>query len=634
MAVTFLIDKDPVLRYDAQTLTEEPKAQARANIGAIRETNCKIIAHRGYFANAPENTIQAFKDAITNGFRWMEIDIRRCADGVYVLSHDDAITLYNSGVAVSVSLMSANYADIKDYTWDSEGVYKINTLLGAFNASKLYDMRFVCDIKSGANKDILLLAASAGVSDKIMLTYYSLDDALVDAPMLNRHGEIGLRIIPDDYEKTQELMVTVKNPMYANLNAQNPHRYQECLPIALACGLPIIYAGCNQSNAKYWQVVSAGCMAESENTSYAEFAELLDINYENSCNITATDSVSVVNGSSANLSAVSDVNSPEGYIYGYSMNPNIAQVKQIGFGTSAVFTITGRTNGSTVVRLFTGCGNTHDVTVNVSETGDNPNDGNVWVTGYQYYATHNPSGVLENSMRATYLSLIANSDHFLGETNANSLRGYYPVMLNGANKVTLYAPYGYDFYVCELAVASDGHWSNTAKSDWIPANNTYVIKGETTTAVVINLKNDILGTIVSVPEEVCIEFSHGNSTDPMWINGHQFNASLILVDNSNLRATYMCQAGEHPVSEKYYPIPLNDSTSILLEAESGYQFYVSELKFVDGAWNVLSKSGWLNPGAYNVKDTTAEAVAINLKNDTIGNIGGIVIPDVASVVFQ
>lgn len=34
MAVTFLTDKDPVLRYDEQTLTEEQKAQARENIGS------------------------------------------------------------------------------------------------------------------------------------------------------------------------------------------------------------------------------------------------------------------------------------------------------------------------------------------------------------------------------------------------------------------------------------------------------------------------------------------------------------------------------------------------------------------------------------------------------------------------
>lgn len=39
MAVTFLTDKDPVLRYNAQTLTEEQKAQARENIGVGAGSN-------------------------------------------------------------------------------------------------------------------------------------------------------------------------------------------------------------------------------------------------------------------------------------------------------------------------------------------------------------------------------------------------------------------------------------------------------------------------------------------------------------------------------------------------------------------------------------------------------------------
>ena len=37
----------------------------------------KIIAHRGYFVKSKENTIEAYLEAIENGFKWIEIDIHR-----------------------------------------------------------------------------------------------------------------------------------------------------------------------------------------------------------------------------------------------------------------------------------------------------------------------------------------------------------------------------------------------------------------------------------------------------------------------------------------------------------------------------------------------------------------------------
>ena len=43
MAVTFLTNEDKIARYDEQTLTEEQKAQARENIGAVSATEVTAI---------------------------------------------------------------------------------------------------------------------------------------------------------------------------------------------------------------------------------------------------------------------------------------------------------------------------------------------------------------------------------------------------------------------------------------------------------------------------------------------------------------------------------------------------------------------------------------------------------------
>ncbi len=47
-----------------------------------------VIAHRGASSEAPENTIKAFEAARRSGADWVELDVRRSADGVAVVHHD------------------------------------------------------------------------------------------------------------------------------------------------------------------------------------------------------------------------------------------------------------------------------------------------------------------------------------------------------------------------------------------------------------------------------------------------------------------------------------------------------------------------------------------------------------------
>ena len=47
-----------------------------------------VIAHRGASADRPENTLEAFTEARIQGADWVELDVRRSADGVLVVHHD------------------------------------------------------------------------------------------------------------------------------------------------------------------------------------------------------------------------------------------------------------------------------------------------------------------------------------------------------------------------------------------------------------------------------------------------------------------------------------------------------------------------------------------------------------------
>lgn len=52
---------------------------------------CAIVAHRGIWREAPENSLLAIQRAIDAGYDVVEIDVRRCSDGGLVLLHDDTL---------------------------------------------------------------------------------------------------------------------------------------------------------------------------------------------------------------------------------------------------------------------------------------------------------------------------------------------------------------------------------------------------------------------------------------------------------------------------------------------------------------------------------------------------------------
>lgn len=58
---------------------------------ADKTRDCAVVAHRGIWRNAPENSLSAIQRAIDNGYDVVEIDIRRSADGGLFLLHDDTL---------------------------------------------------------------------------------------------------------------------------------------------------------------------------------------------------------------------------------------------------------------------------------------------------------------------------------------------------------------------------------------------------------------------------------------------------------------------------------------------------------------------------------------------------------------
>jgi phosphatidylglycerol phospholipase C len=61
--------------------------RARTRVGQNGREFPQVIAHRGYNAKFPENTMAAFKAAVEVGAHALETDVHLTSDGVVVLSH-------------------------------------------------------------------------------------------------------------------------------------------------------------------------------------------------------------------------------------------------------------------------------------------------------------------------------------------------------------------------------------------------------------------------------------------------------------------------------------------------------------------------------------------------------------------
>ena len=47
-----------------------------------------FMAHRGHPFNTPENTLESFKEAVSMGFKWIELDLVTTKDGTIICSHN------------------------------------------------------------------------------------------------------------------------------------------------------------------------------------------------------------------------------------------------------------------------------------------------------------------------------------------------------------------------------------------------------------------------------------------------------------------------------------------------------------------------------------------------------------------
>lgn len=78
-----------------------------------------VVAHRGDWRNAPENSLQALKNCISMGVDMIEIDLKRTKDGQLVIMHDATIDRTTNGKG-----------RVEDYTLDELRKFRLKNGLG------------------------------------------------------------------------------------------------------------------------------------------------------------------------------------------------------------------------------------------------------------------------------------------------------------------------------------------------------------------------------------------------------------------------------------------------------------------------------------------------------------------------
>ena len=97
-----------------------------------------IIAHRGNWRNAPENSLQGYKQCIDGGIDGIEIDVQMTKDSVIVIMHDDTLDRTTTGTGL-----------VSNYTLEQIKNLKLKSPIGVVTRQKVPTLDEVLDLCNG-----------------------------------------------------------------------------------------------------------------------------------------------------------------------------------------------------------------------------------------------------------------------------------------------------------------------------------------------------------------------------------------------------------------------------------------------------------------------------------------------------
>lgn len=141
----------------------------------------KIIAHRGFSAKAPENTLIAFRKAIRSGADYFELDVHKTADDSVVVIHDSSVDrVCSNDISGKIADMSFKETSAvrMGYTEKFGKKFKragIPTLKEALACAK-GRIKVCIEIKcSDVEADVLKIVKDLDMDDEVIIFAFSYD---------------------------------------------------------------------------------------------------------------------------------------------------------------------------------------------------------------------------------------------------------------------------------------------------------------------------------------------------------------------------------------------------------------------------------------------------------------------------
>jgi len=123
-----------------------------------------VVAHRGFKAVAPENTIASFEAAAAAGADYMELDVRPTRDGQLVIMHDSTVDRTTNGKG---AVRDLTFDEIRKL--DAGKGERVLTLREALEWAKTRGVRIDIDHKDGGVDDIARVVRETGMVDRVVI---------------------------------------------------------------------------------------------------------------------------------------------------------------------------------------------------------------------------------------------------------------------------------------------------------------------------------------------------------------------------------------------------------------------------------------------------------------------------------
>jgi glycerophosphoryl diester phosphodiesterase len=215
-----------------------------------------VIAHRGDQFAAHENTLTALRQAAEAGIDYVEIDVRRTADGHYVLMHDSTVDRMTDGQGrvSELSLEQIRALKVRDQKRPQIAGDRVPTLEEALNVVK-GRIHVYLDFKAGDRAVVTKLIRDSGVSRQILIY----DEIESIAEWRRLVPELPLIVSPPETIKTAaELVKFIKERRVEVLDGSWEFYTREMVEAAVAAGVkvwPDIQD--ERENAEYFREVIA-----------------------------------------------------------------------------------------------------------------------------------------------------------------------------------------------------------------------------------------------------------------------------------------------------------------------------------------------------------------------------------------